>query len=91
MLLPNTLASSAPTITLIDAIKALYKHKSPIRRSFGVKGSQVLIMFGDVNYWYVPLAEKTHKGRTVMLLTEIVLTNVVRKLFFPRDELYGFA
>lgn len=44
MLPPNTPAS-APTITLIDAIKALYKHKSPIRRSFGVKGPQVLIMF----------------------------------------------
>ncbi len=46
MLLPNTLASSAPTITFIDAIKALYKHESPIGKllhNVEVKVAQVLI------------------------------------------------
>lgn len=31
-------------------------------------------MFVDINYQNVPLVEETHKGHTVMLLTEIFLT-----------------
>lgn len=60
MLLPNARASPAPTITFIDAIKALYKHDSPIRKSFGIMLELVfedLIIFRGGNYWYVPFTK----------------------------------
>lgn len=48
MLLPNSLASLAGPITVIDAIKAIYKHKSPIRRSFILCGRQTVGGFDNV-------------------------------------------
>lgn len=49
MLLSNTLASSAPPLTVIDAIKALYKHtisnQEMLQHYTGVKVPKVLIIF----------------------------------------------